>query len=169
MMACKSNPSRDVSDSCPKGFWRNEQQKPGLDGRARDANGTISQKRGDTEVGALRRIYGPEFARGPKRHEARDPAGARRRRLAEQAPKKGVSGYRHGPRLLFRCRCLRCDREPLSAHGFVVAPCCADRSWAHAWRTRLLGGWGIGVSPASLGCRPAAAVADGVRSRGRCA
>jgi hypothetical protein len=36
----------------------------GLDGRSRDANGQIREKRGDTLVDTLRKEYGPEFAPG---------------------------------------------------------------------------------------------------------
>ena len=36
----------------------------GLDGRSRDANGEIREKRGDTLVRTLRETYGPEFAKG---------------------------------------------------------------------------------------------------------
>jgi hypothetical protein len=36
----------------------------GLDQRCRDLDGEIRQKRGDTLVGTLRKIYGPEFAPG---------------------------------------------------------------------------------------------------------
>jgi hypothetical protein len=36
----------------------------GLDGRCRDNDGTIREKRGDTLVGTLRETYGPDFARG---------------------------------------------------------------------------------------------------------
>jgi hypothetical protein len=36
----------------------------GLDGRCRDLDGEIRQKRGDTLVGTLRLIYGPDFAPG---------------------------------------------------------------------------------------------------------
>jgi len=36
----------------------------GLDLRCRDNDGEIRQKRGDTLVGTLRRIYGPDFAPG---------------------------------------------------------------------------------------------------------
>ena len=36
----------------------------GLDGRQRDENGQIREKRGDTRVGTLRQEYGPEFASG---------------------------------------------------------------------------------------------------------
>ena len=36
----------------------------GLDGRERDQNGQIREKRGDTRVGTLRKEYGPEFAKG---------------------------------------------------------------------------------------------------------
>lgn len=37
---------------------------PGLDGRCRDLDGEIRQKRGDTLVGTLRQTYGPDFAPG---------------------------------------------------------------------------------------------------------
>jgi hypothetical protein len=36
----------------------------GLDGRQRDENGQIREKRGDTQVGTLRKEYGPGFAEG---------------------------------------------------------------------------------------------------------
>ncbi len=36
----------------------------GLDGRMRDQNGEIRQKRSDTKVGTLRQTYGDEFAQG---------------------------------------------------------------------------------------------------------
>ena len=36
----------------------------GLDGRQRDKNGEIREKRGDTEVGTLRKEYGENFAKG---------------------------------------------------------------------------------------------------------
>lgn len=36
----------------------------GLDGRERDANGQIREKRGDTLVRTLRKEYGPNFAEG---------------------------------------------------------------------------------------------------------
>lgn len=36
----------------------------GLDGRQRDANGEIRQKRGDTLVRTLRKEYGEDFAKG---------------------------------------------------------------------------------------------------------
>lgn len=36
----------------------------GLDGRQRDENGQIREKRGDTRVGTLRHEYGPDFASG---------------------------------------------------------------------------------------------------------
>lgn len=36
----------------------------GLDGRERDQNGRIHGKRGDTEVGTLRKEYGSGFASG---------------------------------------------------------------------------------------------------------
>jgi len=36
----------------------------GLDGRMRDENGAIRQKRSDTKVETLRKIYGEDFASG---------------------------------------------------------------------------------------------------------
>jgi hypothetical protein len=36
----------------------------GLDGRERDQNGQIREKRGDTRVGTLRQEYGPDFSKG---------------------------------------------------------------------------------------------------------
>ena len=36
----------------------------GLDGRTRDQDGEIRRKRGDTQVGTLRGIYGDGFASG---------------------------------------------------------------------------------------------------------
>ena len=36
----------------------------GLDGRQRDENGEIREKRGDTRVKTLREEYGPGFAKG---------------------------------------------------------------------------------------------------------
>jgi hypothetical protein len=36
----------------------------GLDGRQRDQNGEIREKRGDTRVATLRKEYGPDFAKG---------------------------------------------------------------------------------------------------------
>ena len=38
--------------------------RKGLDGRSRDLNGEIRQKRGDTQVKSLRKIYGEDFAEG---------------------------------------------------------------------------------------------------------
>ncbi len=39
-------------------------KQPGLGGRHRDADGQISQKHGNTQVGTLRQIYGENFAAG---------------------------------------------------------------------------------------------------------
>ena len=39
-------------------------KQPGLDGRHRDKDGEMHRKRSDTRVGALRKEYGPEFAKG---------------------------------------------------------------------------------------------------------
>ena len=39
-------------------------KQPGLDGRHRDADGQISQKHGNTQVGTLRETYGDSFASG---------------------------------------------------------------------------------------------------------
>ncbi len=38
--------------------------QPGLDGRHRDADGTISRKHGNTRVDTLRETYGDDFAAG---------------------------------------------------------------------------------------------------------
>ncbi len=37
-------------------------KEPGLDGRHRDKNGEIGRKHGNTLVGTLRVVYGPNFA-----------------------------------------------------------------------------------------------------------
>ena len=42
----------------------NKHCNSGLDDRCRDNDGEIRQKRGDTLVRTLRKIYGPEFAPG---------------------------------------------------------------------------------------------------------
>lgn len=39
-------------------------KQPGLDGRHRDLDGEIHQKRGDTLIRTLRDEYGPDFAPG---------------------------------------------------------------------------------------------------------
>ncbi len=39
-------------------------KQPGLDGRHRDRDGEIRQKRSDTQVGTLRKEYGDSFAKG---------------------------------------------------------------------------------------------------------
>ena len=39
-------------------------KQPGLDGRHRNDDGTTRAKRGDTQVGTLRRTYGEDFAAG---------------------------------------------------------------------------------------------------------
>ena len=44
-------------------------QQPGLDQRHRDKNGEISRKHGNTLVGTLRRVHGPDFASGFKETE----------------------------------------------------------------------------------------------------
>ncbi len=41
-------------------------KQPGLDGRHRDNDGTISKKHGNTEVKTLRGIYGGDFAKGTR-------------------------------------------------------------------------------------------------------
>lgn len=41
-----------------------KQYPRGLDGRERDQNGQIREKRGDTLVGTLRKEYGEDFAKG---------------------------------------------------------------------------------------------------------
>lgn len=38
----------------------------GLDNRMRDQDGQIRQKRNDTQVGTLRKTYGPDFAKGTR-------------------------------------------------------------------------------------------------------
>ena len=38
--------------------------QPGLDHRHRDANGEISRKHGNTQIGSLRETHGSEFASG---------------------------------------------------------------------------------------------------------
>ncbi len=38
--------------------------RPGLANSCRNEDGQIREKRGDTEVGTLRKKYGPDFARG---------------------------------------------------------------------------------------------------------
>jgi hypothetical protein len=42
----------------------NKHYPKGLDGRERDGDGQIREKRGDTRVGTLRQEYGESFARG---------------------------------------------------------------------------------------------------------
>lgn len=42
----------------------NKHYPKGLDGRERDKDGQIREKRGDTHVGTLRQEYGPDFAKG---------------------------------------------------------------------------------------------------------
>jgi hypothetical protein len=42
----------------------NKHYPKGLDGRERDQNGQIREKRGDTRVETLRKEYGPDFAKG---------------------------------------------------------------------------------------------------------
>ena len=42
----------------------NTNNTTGLDGRQRDQNGEIREKRSDTKVGTLRQDYGPDFAKG---------------------------------------------------------------------------------------------------------
>ena len=41
--------------------------KPGLDRRHRDKSGKIERKHGNTKVAALRKEYGPGFAKGRRR------------------------------------------------------------------------------------------------------
>ena len=40
------------------------ENETGLDGRHRDADGGISEKHGNTQIGTLREIYGDDFAPG---------------------------------------------------------------------------------------------------------
>ena len=42
----------------------NKHYPKGLDGRQRDEDGQIREKRGDTLVRTLRKEYGPDFAKG---------------------------------------------------------------------------------------------------------
>jgi hypothetical protein len=42
----------------------NKYYPKGLDGRERDRDGQIREKRGDTKVGTLRKEYGHDFAKG---------------------------------------------------------------------------------------------------------
>ena len=42
----------------------NKHYPTGLDGRQRDGNGEIREKRSDTRVETLRQEYGPDFASG---------------------------------------------------------------------------------------------------------
>lgn len=42
----------------------NKAKQPGLDGRSRNNDGATRAKRGDTEIGTLRRTYGEDFAAG---------------------------------------------------------------------------------------------------------
>jgi len=58
-------------DAVKMGFFEGEIHKmnnkhypKGLDGRQRDANGEIREKRGDTLVGTLRKEYGDHVAEG---------------------------------------------------------------------------------------------------------
>jgi len=44
----------------------NKHPQPGLDQRHRDANGEISRKHGNTQVGTLRETYGTGFAAGQR-------------------------------------------------------------------------------------------------------
>ena len=59
----------------------------GLDGRQRDENGQIREKRGDTLVGTLRREYGEDFAKGyrsdTKLQTVREATGKSMTRLVE--------------------------------------------------------------------------------------
>jgi hypothetical protein len=41
-------------------------KQPGLDDRHRDADGQISRKHGNTQVGTLRQTYGDGFAKGTR-------------------------------------------------------------------------------------------------------
>jgi hypothetical protein len=45
---------------------RSEDMATGLDGRHRDRNGRISEKRSDTKIGTLRAEYGDDFLRGTR-------------------------------------------------------------------------------------------------------
>lgn len=41
-------------------------KQPGLDGRSRNNDGATRAKRGDTQIGTLRGIYGEDFAAGSR-------------------------------------------------------------------------------------------------------
>ena len=58
----------------------------GLDGRSRDADGTIRRKRSDTKVGTLREHYGDDFA---KPHRADMELGT----LLDQEQEMSLSQY----------------------------------------------------------------------------
>jgi hypothetical protein len=64
----------------------------GLDGRERDENGEIRQKRGDTLVRTLRETYGPNFLPGvrsdAKLATIRDRTGKSLSELVEEHDKK---------------------------------------------------------------------------------
>src|SRR5579872_4182809 len=55
---------RYPSASIKEGKMSKKHTQSGLDGRCRDLDGTIRQKRGDTLIGTLRGIYGDDFAQG---------------------------------------------------------------------------------------------------------
>ena len=61
----------------------------GLDGRCRDMDGEIRQKRGDTLVGTLRKIYGPDFAQGVRSDMRLDTL---RNRIGDRSLSKIVKG-----------------------------------------------------------------------------
>jgi len=61
----------------------------GLDGRCRDLDGEIRQKRGDTLVGTLRKIYGPDFAPGARSDMRLDTL---RDRMGDESLSKIVKG-----------------------------------------------------------------------------
>lgn len=61
----------------------------GLDDRCRDRDGEIRQKRGDTLVGTLREIYGPDFAPGARSDMRLDTLRERTGKSLSQLVKKG--------------------------------------------------------------------------------
>jgi len=58
----------------------------GLDERCRDDDGTIRRKRGDTQVGTLRKEYGDDFAPGIR-------ADAKLETLLERSGSESLSEY----------------------------------------------------------------------------
>lgn len=65
----------------------------GLDERTRDCDGEIRQKRGDTLVKTLRKIYGPDFASGVRSDTRLDTL---RERAGDESLSKLVKEHRRG-------------------------------------------------------------------------